>query len=154
MRPRRPRAERYGALDRSTRGERAGPAHVYVPVDGDPSPDQFDHAERPRSGKEPVRAREHAAEREREDEPGVPRLQRVHEHHERDRACSECGEHRSSISTICSMDREQLRATQGPIKERYRREPEAALITLRADGTLDDDELACSVATGRELVKA
>ena len=52
------------------------------------------------------------------------------------------------------MDREQLRATQGPIKERYRREPEAALITLRADGTLDDDELACSVATGRELVKA
>jgi uncharacterized OsmC-like protein len=52
------------------------------------------------------------------------------------------------------MDREQLRATQGPIKERYRSEPETALITLRADGALDDDELACSVATGRELVKA
>jgi uncharacterized OsmC-like protein len=52
------------------------------------------------------------------------------------------------------MDREQLRATQAPIKERYRHAPESALITLRADGTLDDDELACSVATGRELVKA
>jgi uncharacterized OsmC-like protein len=52
------------------------------------------------------------------------------------------------------MDREELRATQGPIKQRYRQEPEAALITLRADGTLDDQELACSVATGRELVKA
>jgi uncharacterized OsmC-like protein len=52
------------------------------------------------------------------------------------------------------MDREQLRATQGPIKERYRREPETALITLRAEGALDDGELACSVATGRELVKA
>src|SRR5436305_7462573 len=52
------------------------------------------------------------------------------------------------------MDRDQLRATQAPIKERYRREPDAALITLRATGELDADDLACSVATGRELVKA
>jgi uncharacterized OsmC-like protein len=52
------------------------------------------------------------------------------------------------------VDREQLRSTQAPIKERYRREPESALITLRADGALDDGELACSVQTGRELVKA
>jgi len=52
------------------------------------------------------------------------------------------------------MDREQLRATQAPIKERYRRTPETALITLRADGELDNQELACSVATGRELVRA
>ncbi len=52
------------------------------------------------------------------------------------------------------MDREELRATQGPIKERYRHEPEAALITLHADGTLDDQQIACSVATGRALVTA
>lgn len=52
------------------------------------------------------------------------------------------------------MDREQLQATQQPIKERYRREPEAALITLRADAELDDQEIACSVATGRALVEA
>jgi uncharacterized OsmC-like protein len=52
------------------------------------------------------------------------------------------------------MERERLRATQAPIKDRYRREPETALITLRADGALDDQELACSVQTGRELVKA
>jgi uncharacterized OsmC-like protein len=52
------------------------------------------------------------------------------------------------------MDRAELRATQGPIKERYRNEPEAALITLHADGTLDDQEVACSVATGRALVTA
>ncbi|HEY1593214.1 MAG TPA: OsmC family protein [Solirubrobacteraceae bacterium] len=52
------------------------------------------------------------------------------------------------------MDREELRATQGPIKERYRHEPEAALITLHADATLDDQQIACSVATGRALVTA
>jgi uncharacterized OsmC-like protein len=52
------------------------------------------------------------------------------------------------------MDRDQLRATQKPIKERYRREPEAARITLRAEGQLDQQEIACSVATGRALVEA
>jgi uncharacterized OsmC-like protein len=52
------------------------------------------------------------------------------------------------------MDREQLRATQKPLKERYGREPEAALITLRAEGHLDEQEIACSVATGRALVQA
>jgi uncharacterized OsmC-like protein len=52
------------------------------------------------------------------------------------------------------MDRAQLQATQKPIKERYRREPEAALVTLRAEGRLDEQEIACSVATGRALVEA
>jgi uncharacterized OsmC-like protein len=52
------------------------------------------------------------------------------------------------------MDRDQLRATQKPIKDRYREAPETALITLRAQGALDDTEIACSVATGRELVTA
>lgn len=52
------------------------------------------------------------------------------------------------------MDREQLRAAQKPIKERYRREPESALVTLRAEGRLDEEEIACSVATGRALVEA
>jgi uncharacterized OsmC-like protein len=52
------------------------------------------------------------------------------------------------------VDRDQLRATQKPIKERYRSEPEAALVTLRADGQLDEQEIACSVATGRALVQA
>lgn len=52
------------------------------------------------------------------------------------------------------MNREQLQATQKPIKERYRREPEAALVTLQAEGQLEDEEIACSVATGRALVKA
>jgi uncharacterized OsmC-like protein len=52
------------------------------------------------------------------------------------------------------MDREQLRAIQHPIKERYRSDPDAAVITLRADGQLDEQDIACSVATGRALVEA
>jgi len=52
------------------------------------------------------------------------------------------------------MDREQLRATQQPLKHRYRAEPEAARITLRAEGELDEQELACSVATARGLIAA
>jgi len=52
------------------------------------------------------------------------------------------------------MNRDQLRAVQRPIKDRYGREPDTALITLRADGKLDEQEVACSVATGRELVRA
>ncbi|MGH7918636.1 MAG: OsmC family protein [Candidatus Dormibacteraceae bacterium] len=52
------------------------------------------------------------------------------------------------------MDRERLRAAQSPIKERYRREPEAALVVLRASGALDGDDIACSVETGRALVEA
>ena len=51
------------------------------------------------------------------------------------------------------MDRDQLRATQEPLKERYREEPEAALITLSADGTLGEG-VSCSVATGRALAEA
>ena len=46
------------------------------------------------------------------------------------------------------MDRAELQAVQKPLKERYREEPAAALITLRADGELDEEQIACSVDTG------
>lgn len=52
------------------------------------------------------------------------------------------------------MDRAQLRAAQKPIKERYRREPEAAVLTLKAEGQLEEQEIACSVSTGQALVQA
>lgn len=52
------------------------------------------------------------------------------------------------------MDREQLRAKQRPIKQRYRQEPAAALVTLRAEGQLDEQEISCSVQTGWSLVQA
>jgi uncharacterized OsmC-like protein len=43
---------------------------------------------------------------------------------------------------------------QTPLKERYRAEPEAALVTLRASGRLDGEGLTCNVETGRALVEA
>jgi uncharacterized OsmC-like protein len=52
------------------------------------------------------------------------------------------------------MDRDELRALQEPLKHRYRAEPEAALVTLHAEGRLDTERIACSVATGRALVDA
>ena len=52
------------------------------------------------------------------------------------------------------MDAGQLKEAQAPLKDRYRAEPDAALITLRADGSLTGDDVACSVQTGRALVQA
>ncbi|HEY3578315.1 MAG TPA: OsmC family protein [Gaiellaceae bacterium] len=52
------------------------------------------------------------------------------------------------------MDRAELQAMQKPLKERYREEPAAARITLRADGELDEQNIACKVDTGRALVEA
>ncbi|MBA1146798.1 OsmC family protein [Ectothiorhodospiraceae bacterium WFHF3C12] len=51
------------------------------------------------------------------------------------------------------MDTEALRAKQAPLKSRYRTEPEAAMITLRAEGRVGED-VTCSVDTGRALVEA
>jgi uncharacterized OsmC-like protein len=48
------------------------------------------------------------------------------------------------------MDSATLRETQAPLKERYREEPGAALVTLEAKGTLDEG-VSCSVDTGRKL---
>jgi uncharacterized OsmC-like protein len=51
------------------------------------------------------------------------------------------------------MDRDTLRATQAPLKERYKDDPQAALVTLSATGSLDDG-IACSVSTGRAMATA
>src|SRR3954471_4099615 len=51
------------------------------------------------------------------------------------------------------MDSTTLRDIQRPLKERYRGEPEAAVVTLSARGSLDDG-IACSVNTGRALATA
>jgi uncharacterized OsmC-like protein len=52
------------------------------------------------------------------------------------------------------MDRDELRRVQAPLKDQYRTEPDAALVTLHAEGSLADTEVACSVQTGRALVEA
>jgi len=51
------------------------------------------------------------------------------------------------------VDRAQLRSVQEPLKERYRADPDAALVTLRASGTLGDG-VSCTVDTGRALAEA
>ena len=52
------------------------------------------------------------------------------------------------------MDATALRAMQAPLKDRYRAEPDAAVVTLKAEGTLDDTAIACKVETGRALAVA
>jgi uncharacterized OsmC-like protein len=52
------------------------------------------------------------------------------------------------------MDATDLRALQAPLKESYQQNPEAALVTLKARGRLDDVKIACKVETGRALAVA
>jgi uncharacterized OsmC-like protein len=48
---------------------------------------------------------------------------------------------------------DELRTIQAPLKERYRDDPNAALVTLSATGSLDDG-VSCSVQTGRAIAAA
>ena len=52
------------------------------------------------------------------------------------------------------MDAAELRAMQAPIKERYKTDPSAAVITLKAKGSIDNEGIACKVETGRALAVA
>jgi uncharacterized OsmC-like protein len=52
------------------------------------------------------------------------------------------------------MDANALRAMQAPLKERYKSDPQSAVITLKARGRLDDTAIACKVETGRAIAAA
>ena len=52
------------------------------------------------------------------------------------------------------MKAADLRELQAPLKDRYRADPDAAVITLHAQGRLGDEGLTCKVETGRALVEA
>ena len=52
------------------------------------------------------------------------------------------------------MRSEELKAVQTPLKERYREDPGAAVITLHAAAQLDSTAVSCSVQTGRALIEA
>jgi len=56
-------------------------------------------------------------------------------------------------ATAGTLNAEQLKAIQGPLKEQYRANPDSALITLRASGRALAG-LSCRVETGRALVEA
>jgi uncharacterized OsmC-like protein len=51
------------------------------------------------------------------------------------------------------MDQAQLKAVQGPLKDRYSEDPASALVTLSASGELGEG-VSCSVDTGRALAEA
>ena len=52
------------------------------------------------------------------------------------------------------MDSEKLRGLQAPLKAQYREDAGAAVITLSAEGRLDDTDVVCRVETGRAIVEA
>src|SRR3979490_3436943 len=52
------------------------------------------------------------------------------------------------------MDAAELRAMQAPIKERYKSDRSAAVITLKAKGSIDSQGITCKVETGRALAMA
>jgi uncharacterized OsmC-like protein len=52
------------------------------------------------------------------------------------------------------MNADEMRAVQAPLKDRYRADPKAGLVTLRAKGALDSTAIACKVETGRALAVA
>jgi uncharacterized OsmC-like protein len=52
------------------------------------------------------------------------------------------------------VNADEMRALQAPLKDRYRGDPKAALVTLRAQGSLDSAAIACKVETGRALAVA
>jgi len=52
------------------------------------------------------------------------------------------------------MSREELQALQTPLKDRYRDNPETAVVTMSAQADLDSTSVSCSVQTGRALVQA
>jgi uncharacterized OsmC-like protein len=52
------------------------------------------------------------------------------------------------------MDSAALRAAQQPLKDAYRDDPQLAVITLRAQGTLGDEEVSCAVSTGTAMTAA
>ena len=51
------------------------------------------------------------------------------------------------------MDKSELQTIQGPLKERYEGDPDAAVITLSAEGELGEG-VSCSVQTGRAMAEA
>jgi uncharacterized OsmC-like protein len=52
------------------------------------------------------------------------------------------------------MNSQELKELQAPLKRRYRDDPDAAVVTLRASGRLDHPGISCRVETGRALVEA
>jgi uncharacterized OsmC-like protein len=51
------------------------------------------------------------------------------------------------------MNAEEIKNLQAPLKEKYRQQPEAAILTLKAEGKIGED-ISCSVDTGKAMIEA
>ena len=51
------------------------------------------------------------------------------------------------------MNTDELRALQAPLKEKYREDPDSAVITLRASGRIGEG-VSCRIETGKAIVEA
>ena len=51
------------------------------------------------------------------------------------------------------MNADELKSLQAPIKEKYRDDPDSAIITLKAQGQIGEG-ISCKVDTGRAMVEA
>ena len=63
------------------------------------------------------------------------------------------GKLREIIINDYPMKSEELRSIQKPIKDRYRKQPDSALITLKAQGRVGEG-VTCNIQTGKALVEA
>jgi uncharacterized OsmC-like protein len=52
------------------------------------------------------------------------------------------------------MNAEELRVLQAPFKKKYAKNADAAMLTLKVEGALDEPAIACKIDTGRVLVEA
>jgi uncharacterized OsmC-like protein len=52
------------------------------------------------------------------------------------------------------MNGDELRALQAPLKEKYKADQNSAIVTLKAQGDLSGEGLACKVSTSRALIEA
>jgi uncharacterized OsmC-like protein len=58
------------------------------------------------------------------------------------------------LNSLTMPTAQELRALQAPLKDQYRTDPDSAVVTLHAEGTLGDEAITCRVETGRALVEA
>jgi uncharacterized OsmC-like protein len=83
----------------------------------------------------------------------LPHVQQVHDE-ERCRTFGAIVPERAIDKGDETVRREELQAVQAPLKNRYREDPAAAVVTLRAEADLDSTAVSCSVQTSRALVEA
>lgn len=109
----------------------AGGPQSTVAVYGHSRPYRLDHAERPSACQEPIGAREGATAGEGEDESAVAALERVHEHHEADRARTEDREHEAKSASAADPSGRAIGDTTGVEPSTTSRDSEAELAATR-----------------------